>query len=59
MSGGPFTEAGKWESREAAMKGVIPWLVNDYRSKAEALKQKAQRTLRAIQAFDELLKKQG
>lgn len=27
VSGGPFTKAGGWKSRDEAMKSVIPWLV--------------------------------
>lgn len=32
VSGGPFNEAGGWTSRDAAMKGVVPYLLKYYRA---------------------------
>jgi hypothetical protein len=31
VSGGPFTSAGGWTTREAAMRGVVPYLLKHYR----------------------------
>lgn len=31
VSGGPFSQAGGWTTREAAMRGVIPYLLRRYR----------------------------
>lgn len=51
VSGGPFTNAGGWTSRENAMHGVIPFLLNYYREQAARLIAKAQRINRAMNAW--------
>lgn len=48
VSGGPFTRVGGWTTREDAIAGVTPWLIERYKTEAKELAAKAQRTLKAI-----------
>jgi hypothetical protein len=43
VSGGPFTNAGKWSSREEAMQGVVPWLTEWYEREIAERRHEAQR----------------
>lgn len=43
VGGGPFTAAGGWTSREDAMRGAAPFLLNYYRENAESLAAEAKR----------------
>lgn len=47
-SGGPFTQVGGWTTREDAIAGVTPWLIERYKAEAKEIAAKAQRTLKAI-----------
>lgn len=54
-SGGPFANVGGWTSRDEAMRGVIPWLMDRLRADAIALRLKSERTIAAVRRLEALL----
>lgn len=48
VSGGPFTDAGGWTTRDAAILGATPWLMKYYRKNAKEMKRAAEAHLAAI-----------
>jgi hypothetical protein len=53
VSGGPFSAAGGWRSRDGAMLGVVPWLVNYYRTQ---LRYEIEKAKRMADAMEKVLK---
>jgi hypothetical protein len=52
VSGGPFTSAGGWTTREDAMYGVIPWLMKRFREDLKAKLEKCDQLKAALTAFE-------
>lgn len=51
VSGGPFTNAGGWSSRDAAICGATPWLIDYYRKQAAEAMAEAATLMNATAAF--------
>jgi hypothetical protein len=51
VSGGPFTDAGGWTTRDDAIAGATPWLIAYYQDDAEQRHAEAVRTLKALKRF--------
>lgn len=48
VGGGPFTDAGGWTTRDAAILGATPWLIAFYRRSAKQKKKDLEAMLAAI-----------
>lgn len=48
VGGGPFTEAGGWTTRNAAIRNATPWLLRYYHNNATEQKAKLEATLAAL-----------
>lgn len=59
VGGGPFTDAGGWTSRDAAIKGAAPWLRKYYRSCIRQKIVEARRTKALLEKFFKEIDKQG
>lgn len=51
VSGGPFTQAGGWTTRDDAMKGAAPWIRNYYR---ECIPEKLEQYHRSKRALEQM-----
>lgn len=51
VSGGPFTSAGGWTTRDDAMRGVISWLLAYYRADVAKKIEEAKRATLALTAI--------
>lgn len=51
VSGGPFTDAGGWTSRQQAMADVAPYLIAYYKNEARVKMKAAKRQLAMVNKF--------
>lgn len=57
VSGGPFTTVGGWTTREDAMRGVVPWLLNHYCTELQNRLKEAERAKIVVTALLTNIKK--
>ena len=55
VGGGPFTSTGGWTSRDAAMKGAVPFLIRFYRQQLQTKLADAHRMQTVLELFERQL----